>query len=355
MLREEQALKLKAQRTQMEEADKIYQGFQPQTVSRSNETATDYDTGVQAPDTQSYTQEAPLIKYARQVHGDDVANMAAELAKYGRAKEALALITGTPKYTPIPEGGLINNRTQEVIRGTPKQKLTSVPAGAVILDENKNVVFQNPNKPDKAPAGYRFTGNGDMEAVPGGPADIKGQNAASQAFASLSNANEALNRLEVAVKTLKDHPGLSRITGVMSKLPNMPGSNAANAQALLENIKSQAGFTVLQNMRDMSKTGGALGQVSDFENKMLQANLAALDNVQSTAAFKTALDTIQKYVSGAKTRLQRAYDQSYYGKKSQVTRPTDAAPPVAGARQAGDGNWYVPDPKRPGKYLQVVQ
>lgn len=29
------------------------------------------------------------------------------------------------------------------------------------------------------------------------------------------------------------------------------------------------------------------------------------------------------------------------------------APPVAGARQAGDGNWYVPDPSRPGKYLKV--
>ena len=29
------------------------------------------------------------------------------------------------------------------------------------------------------------------------------------------------------------------------------------------------------------------------------------------------------------------------------------APPVAGARKASDGNYYVPDPKRPGKYLQV--
>ena len=28
-------------------------------------------------------------------------------------------------------------------------------------------------------------------------------------------------------------------------------------------------------------------------------------------------------------------------------------PPVPGARKADDGNWYVPDPKRPGKYLKV--
>jgi hypothetical protein len=31
----------------------------------------------------------------------------------------------------------------------------------------------------------------------------------------------------------------------------------------------------------------------------------------------------------------------------------DDAPPVRGARKAPDGNWYLSDPKRPGKYLQV--
>jgi hypothetical protein len=31
------------------------------------------------------------------------------------------------------------------------------------------------------------------------------------------------------------------------------------------------------------------------------------------------------------------------------------APPVDGAKQAPDGNFYVPDPNRPGKYLRVVQ
>jgi len=30
-----------------------------------------------------------------------------------------------------------------------------------------------------------------------------------------------------------------------------------------------------------------------------------------------------------------------------------ATPPVAGAQQAQDGKWYLPDPKRPGKYLLV--
>jgi hypothetical protein len=39
----------------------------------------------------------------------------------------------------------------------------------------------------------------------------------------------------------------------------------------------------------------------------------------------------------------------------QVPGPgrSQGGPPVAGARQAPDGKWYVPDPQRPGKYLMV--
>ena len=37
---------------------------------------------------------------------------------------------------------------------------------------------------------------------------------------------------------------------------------------------------------------------------------------------------------------------------AQADQP--ASPPVPGARQAPDGNWYVADPQRPGKYLKVM-
>jgi len=33
--------------------------------------------------------------------------------------------------------------------------------------------------------------------------------------------------------------------------------------------------------------------------------------------------------------------------------PDSGAPPMSGARQAPDGNWYVADPKRPGKFMRV--
>jgi hypothetical protein len=39
--------------------------------------------------------------------------------------------------------------------------------------------------------------------------------------------------------------------------------------------------------------------------------------------------------------------------QGQQAQPQQAQPPVPGARQAPDGNFYVPDPYRPGKYLKV--
>lgn len=130
LLKEEQALKIKAQRNLLEEGEKIKQGFMPQTVARTNETASDYETGEQAPATQSFAQEPSLIKYARRVHGDEVADMAMEMAKYGRHNEALALITKPPnkgEWLTTPEGATSTNlKTGQVIQGNKKVKAPTV-------------------------------------------------------------------------------------------------------------------------------------------------------------------------------------------------------------------------------------
>jgi len=123
---------------------------------------------------------------------------------------------------------------------------------------------------------------------------------------ALQGATYDLDRLGQAANDLKNHPGLGRITGVMSLLPNVPGNDAANAAAKLDTLKSQIAFNVLQSLRSMSKTGGALGQVSDKEEAMLSNNLAALDAKQGTPEFKKALDNIIRYTQDVKARLSNA-------------------------------------------------
>jgi hypothetical protein len=118
----------------------------------------------------------------------------------------------------------------------------------------------------------------------------------------------SMDRLASEANAIKEHPGLEGITGIRGAIPNIPGTAAANAQARLDTLKSQVAFGVLQNMRNNSKSGGALGQVSNIEEKMLQDNLAGLSKSQSAPEYRAALQRIIDYTSGAKDRLRAAYN-----------------------------------------------
>lgn len=132
-----------------------------------------------------------------------------------------------------------------------------------------------------------------------------------EAQRSATDAISNLGRLAESARELKNHPGLPRITGMMGAFPNIPGQVAAEAEAKLEALRSQVAFSVLQAMREASKTGGALGNVSDAEGKRLENNLAALSTKQGTPAFEAELQKIIDYAEGAKGRISGAYERTY--------------------------------------------
>jgi hypothetical protein len=81
--------------------------------------------------------------------------------------------------------------------------------------------------------------------------------------------------------------------GVGSLTRSIPGSPAANFAAELDTLKSNIAFGQLTAMREASKTGGALGQVSDVEERLLQSALGALSTNQSPAQFKVQLQKVK--------------------------------------------------------------
>ena len=194
----------------------------------------------------------------------------------------------------------------------------------------------SPTDQQKPPPGYRPSAAGDLEAIPGGPADMKQRGQFNQDTGILQASTSGLDRLGSAANALLKHPGLSKSTGLMSVVPgvgglvSIPGTDAANFKAGLDTLKSQVGFSVLQEMRNNSKTGGALGQVSDRENVMLQNNLAALDRSQSEPEFKAALQQIVDYTDAAKDRLRSAFNMKHGDVQEQATpqrRSTDKLTP----------------------------
>lgn len=199
----------------------------------------------------------------------------------------------------------------------------------------------------KAPAGYRMTQDGNLEAIPGGPADLKLQGAFNQDTAALSGSTSAMDRLATAANEALNHPGLGGITGVRSLFPNIPGGEAADAQAKLNTLKSQVAFGVLQDMRNNSKTGGALGAVSDAEGKRLEANLAALENAQSEEQMKESLKKIVEYTEGAKERLRSSFNLRHGGKQRAPAQDQEkGAVPVGGAYS---------DPAKEARYQQWLK
>lgn len=72
----------------------------------------------------------------------------------------------------------------------------------------------------------------------------------------------------------------------------IPGADAYNLQQRLLTIKANLGFDRLQQMRDASPTGGALGQVAVQELQALQATVGSLELGQSKEELKKNLDKI---------------------------------------------------------------
>lgn len=143
--------------------------------------------------------------------------------------------------------------------------------------------------------------------------DVERPTKAIEAKAALDSTFSSMDRLRDAAAGILSDPNLGRVTGVAGMFPSMPGGGAADVENNLGNLKSQIGFTVLQAMRDASKTGGALGAISDKENELLQNNLAPLGKSQSTEQMRKSLQSIIDYVDGAKSRLSGAYEQQYGG------------------------------------------
>ena len=184
------------------------------------------------------------------------------------------------------------------------------------------------------PAGYRMTPEGNLEAIPGGPTttplapkELQKRNADFPAAKSAVEGYETkADNFVKDLQALRDHPGLDSITGIAAgRLPGVTAEGRA-AQALYDKIVAKGGFQALQDLRAASKTGGALGNVSNQEGKQLVQSFAAIDRRQNAEDVRAALEQAIADVEGSKTRVRDAYDTTYEYKLGGGTPATGGAP-----------------------------
>jgi len=150
-----------------------------------------------------------------------------------------------------------------------------------------------------------------------------------QATTSVKSVEGNTDALITKLKTLRDHPGLSGMTGLIAgRTWNITGP-AREAQALYKQIMATGQFGVLQALRESSKTGGALGNVSDTEGKALRDSFGALDQTQDTPSFQKGIDAAITDLERTKRTVREGYDTTYEYKSGGNGRAAPAAPAAA--------------------------
>jgi hypothetical protein len=89
-------------------------------------------------------------------------------------------------------------------------------------------------------------------------------------------------------------------TGYSAVLQNLPATDARALSRDLDTIRANVGFEELQAMRDASPTGGALGQVSEMENRLLQSIRGAMDQYDKGENLSKNLKIIRDSVTQLK-------------------------------------------------------
>jgi hypothetical protein len=167
----------------------------------------------------------------------------------------------------------------------------------------------------------RMTPAAAMESLP--PKEIQKREAAfPQATSAIKGFEIKSDSFVRDLVALRNHPGLSQITGALFGRTGSISREGSAAQALYDKVLAKGGFQALQDIRDASKTGGALGNISNQEGKQLTASFAAIDRRQGEDDVKAAIDQAIEDVQGAKTRMREAYDTTYDYKSG---KPTPAA------------------------------
>lgn len=92
---------------------------------------------------------------------------------------------------------------------------------------------------------------------------------------------------------------------------NLPASQAKNLRSTLDTIKANVGFDELQAMRSNSPTGGALGQVSENENKLLQSVQASLDPEQGVDQLRENLNIVKQLAAELFSEREGAFNTDF--------------------------------------------
>lgn len=199
---------------------------------------------------------------------------------------------GTFKPIQLGEGQSFAPPTRTIDAGTE----------TILVDQAGNVISRTPKNNRTAAA---ETAGGTVE----GRVAAERQTSASSDIQAGQNALDVLNQIE-------NHPGLSMGTGITSLANRVPGTEGYNFQNIVEQAKSGAFLSAIQQMR-------GLGALSNNEGAAATSAITRMDTATSKDAFLKALADYRKIVQQGIDRAQKnlkAPDDATPTQQPSVTR-----------------------------------
>jgi hypothetical protein len=144
--------------------------------------------------------------------------------------------------------------------------------------------------------GYRWKPDGTaVEPIPGSKPAMEVQEAETRNADAKTRSIERARRVVEKVDQALPQVDWNSAGMIGNMMKNVGGTDAFDLNSEVETIQAILGFKELQEMRDASKTGGALGQVAVRELDLLQATLASMKTGQSPAQLRKNLGEIKNH------------------------------------------------------------
>jgi hypothetical protein len=224
-------------------------------------------------------QANATAKYLEGIGQTDLANLLREggidaktaFSAIGKAKDtalirqakAAGLVEGTPEFSKyILSGGNIYSQETALMANLPKPE-----AGKMYeFDRDDNGQISNVR----------------LINISGSKADIEEQQrqeklrkAGQQTATGQSVVSRGVSK---ALRMIEENTGILPVAGVMGRFAAeyLPDQESRDLRRTLDTLKASTAFTRLQQMRDASQTGGALGNVSNVELDLLMSAYGSL-------------------------------------------------------------------------------
>jgi len=249
-----------------------------------------------------------------------------------KAEKAPPSMVAEYQFAKTPDGGGFKGTYQEFVTARalasrpPGQPRAEQPPVAVVDPNTNKVIFV-----DRATAiANKMTPASAMEGL--SPKEIQNREAKyPQAKTAVASFETSAEKLAKDLETLADSKGLDGITGLIGGRTPAITKEARAAEALYNSIIARGGFNELQNLRNASPTGGALGNVSNAEGERLNNAFAPLKLTQNASDLKAALKKAASETRASAGRVKDTFDLTYEYKSQGGQTPTPSRTPSPSA------------------------